>query len=177
MQPNIVSSRESNLKERDIENNIFSISSAKLQNKNKKYTMKRPIVNAILLILTLGLAWACYQSIHSDIAFDEIKAQREQLVKNRLWEIRSAEEQFKMVNGHFCGTIDSLIDWVKNERAIDHIVKEGELSDDQLESGMTEVQAVRQGLIKRDTVWVSAAERLGIANPDSMKYVPIELKD
>ena len=94
--------------------------------------MKRPIVNAILLILTLGLAWACYQSIHSDIAFDEIKAQREQLVKNRLWEIRSAEEQFKMVNGHFCGTIDSLIDWVKNERAIDHIVKEGELSDDQL---------------------------------------------
>ena len=109
--------------------------------------MKRPIVNAILLILTLGLAWACYQSIHSDIAFDEIKAQREQLVKNRLWEIRSAEEQFKMVNGHFCGTIDSLIDWVKNERAIDHIVKEGELSDDQLESGMTEVQAVRQGLM------------------------------
>ena len=133
--------------------------------------MKRPIVNAILLILTLGLAWACYQSIHSDIAFDEIKAQREQLVKNRLWEIRSAEEQFKMVNGHFCGTIDSLIDWVKNERAIDHIVKEGELSDDQLESGMTEVQAVRQGLIKRDTVWVSAAERLGIANPSLDDYM------
>ena len=135
--------------------------------------MKRPIVNAILLILTLGLAWACYQSIHSDIAFDEVKAQREQLVKNRLWEIRSAEEQFKMVNGHFCGTIDSLIDWVKNEKAIDHVVKEGELSDDQLEAGMTESQAVRQGLIKRDTVWVSAAERLGIANPDSMRYVPV----
>ena len=30
-----------------------------------------------------------------------------------------------------------------------------------------------KGLIKRDTIWMTAAEKLGIANPDSMKYVPV----
>ena len=48
-----------------------------------------------------------------------------------------------------------------------------ELTDDQLEAGMTEREAVAKGIIKRDTVWMTAAEKLGIANPDSMKYVPI----
>ena len=135
--------------------------------------MKKKIVNVLLGICTLGLIYACYMSIYSDIAFDEVKAERELAVRDRLWQIRSAEEQFKMVHGYFCGTIDSLIDFVKNEKAIDHIIKEGELSDDQLESGLTESEAVRQGLIRRDTVWVSAAEYLGIANPDSMRYVPV----
>jgi len=78
-----------------------------------------------------------------------------------------------MSHSEYCGDIDSLIDFIKNERAVDHIVKEGELTDDQLESGLTEKEAVRRGLIKRDTVWVSAAEILGIKNPDSLKYIPV----
>lgn len=137
----------------------------------------KKLLNVILVVCTLGLAYACYKSIHSDIAFDEIKQERELLVRARLWEIRSAEEQFKMVYGRYCGTIDSLIDFVKNERAVDRVIKEGELSDDQLEAGMTEAQAIRQGIIKRDTVWVSAAEKLGISNADSLKYVPVGRED
>lgn len=136
--------------------------------------MKKITVNLILLVCTLLLAYSCYRSIYSDIEFDKLKAERENVVKAQLMKIREAEEKFKISNkGEYCGSIDSLIDFIKNGRAVDKIIKEGELTDDQLESGMTEAQAVRQGIIKRDTVWVSTAEILGISNADSLKYVPV----
>lgn len=133
----------------------------------------KKVLNALLGLCAIGLAYACFWSIYSDIRFDDVKTEREALVKQRLWDIRNAEEQFKIVHGYYCGTLDSLIDFVKNSKTVDHIVKEGELTDDQLESGMTERQAVKMGLIKRDTVWISAAQKLNISNPDSMKYVPV----
>lgn len=133
----------------------------------------KKVINILLGICVLGLVYACFWSIYSDIHFDSVKSEREKLVQARLWEIRSAQEQFKMAKGSYCGTLDSLIDFVENEKAVDRIVKEGELTDDQLESGMTEREAVRLGIIKRDTVWVSAAEKLGIHNADSLKYVPV----
>ena len=147
-----------------------------INKKLTKHIMKKSIVNGILVLCTLGLVAACFYSIYSDIAFDEEKAAREKLVIARLMDIRNAEEQYKMTFGEYCGTIDSLIDYVKNGKTVDKIIKEGELTDDQLEAGMTEREAVAKGIIKRDTVWITAAEKLGIANPDSMKYVPIGRK-
>lgn len=138
--------------------------------------MKKSIVNGLLVLCTLGLVAACFMSIYSDIAFDEEKAAREQIVIARLMDIRNAEEQYKMTFGEYCGTIDSLIDYVKNGKTVDKIIKEGELTDDQLEAGMTEKEAVAKGIIKRDTVWMTAAEKLGIKNPDSLKYVPVGRK-
>ena len=135
--------------------------------------MKKSVINGILVLCTLGLVAACFYSIYSDIAFDEEKAAREQQVIARLMDIRNAEEQYKMTFGEYCGTIDSLIDYVKNGKTVDKIIKEGELTDDQLEAGMTEREAVAKGIIKRDTVWMTAAEKLGIKNPDSLKYVPV----
>ena len=135
--------------------------------------MKKSVINGLLVVCTLGLVAACFYSIYSDIAFDEEKAAREKIVIARLTDIRNAEEQYKMTFGEYCGTIDSLIDFVKNGKTVDKIIKDGELTDDQLEAGMTEREAVAKGLIKRDTVWMTAAEKLGISNPDSMKYVPI----
>lgn len=135
--------------------------------------MKKTIVNSILALCTIGLAYACFASIYSDIAFDEEKSARERVVIERLLQIRDAEEQYKMTFGYYCGTIDSLIDYVKNGKTVDKVIKEGDLTDDQLEEGLTEKEAVRLGLIRRDTVWMTAAEKLGIPNPDSLKYVPI----
>lgn len=136
--------------------------------------MKKIIFNCLLFVCVLGLVGACFMSIYADINFDQQRKEREQVVIARLMQIRDAEEKFRMSHlGEFCGTIDSLIDWVANDSSIDKIIKDGELTDDQLESGMTEQEAVRLGLIRRDTVWVSAAEALGIDNPDSLRYVPI----
>ena len=145
----------------------------KEKSKKLKHIMKKSIVNGLLVLCTLGLGVACFYSIYDDIAFDEEKAAREKLVIARLRDIRNAEEQYKLTFGEYCGTIDSIIDFVKNGKTVDKIIKEGELTDDQLEAGMTEREAVAQGIIKRDTVWISAAEKLGITNPDSLKFVPV----
>lgn len=134
---------------------------------------KKLLINSVLFLCVVGLCFAVWSSINSDIAFDEEKAVREKAVIERLLQIRDAEEQYKMTFGYYCGTIDSLIDFVKEGKTVDKIIKDGELTDDQLEAGMTEREAVRLGLIKRDTVWITAAEKLGIANPDSMKFVPV----
>ena len=48
------------------------------------------------------------------------------------------------------------------------------LTDEQLEKGMTEKEAVKQGLIRRDTMWVLAKDTLLGASYDvaNMRYVP-----
>lgn len=135
--------------------------------------MKKSVINAVLAVCVLGLAYACYESIHSDIEFKNEREARQKLVIERLMQIRDAEEQYKITFGYYCGTIDSLIDYVKTGMTVDKVIKEGELSDEQLEAGMTEREAIQKGIIRRDTMWVTAAEKLGITNPDSMKYVPV----
>ena len=86
--------------------------------------MKKSIVNGLLVLCTLGLGVACFYSIYDDIAFDEEKAAREKLVIARLMDIRNAEEQYKLTFGEYCGTIDSIIDFVKNGKTVDKIIKE-----------------------------------------------------
>lgn len=135
---------------------------------------KKSIFNWALFVCVLGLALVCFLSIYNDIAFDSAKSEREKAVIVRLMQIRDAEDKFKASHsGQFCGDIDSLINWVRDSMAVEKVIKEGELSDDQLEAGLTEAEAVAQGLIRRDTVWVKASEMLGIACADSMKICPV----
>ena len=135
---------------------------------------KKKIFNWVLSVCILGLAVVCFMSIYNDIAFDKAKKERESVVIARLMQLRDAEEFFKKSHaGEFCGDIDSLVDWVRDSMAVERVIKEGELTDDQLEAGMTEQQAVIEGIIKRDTIWVKASEALKVSNADSLKIIPI----
>ena len=78
--------------------------------------MKKTII-CLLVLAALGLVGACFMSIYTDIAFDNDKSEREKVVIARLLQIRDAEEEFRKGHyGEFCGTLDSLIDFVKEER-------------------------------------------------------------
>lgn len=135
---------------------------------------KKILINCLLALCVVGLTYACYASIWSEIEFDEEKQAREEAVIASLLKIKAAEDLYKKSNkGDYSGTIDSLVAWVKNGRAIEKIIKEGELTDDQLEAGITEEEGVAKGLIKRDTIWVSPMEVLGITNADSLKLIPV----
>lgn len=126
-------------------------------------------------------------SIYSETGFDSQRLSREKLVRERLLQIRDVEELYKQSTGEYCGTLDSLIDFIKNGKVVE-IYKEGELNDDQLEAGMTEAQAVRQGIIRRDSMFYPAidkikerfeADKLSLSildNPDSLKYIPVGRK-
>lgn len=135
--------------------------------------MKKTIVNSLLVVCVLGLVGACFMSIYADIAFDEQKSAREQQVIARLLQIREAEEEFRRAHsGEFCGTLDSLVDFVKNGRAVVR-VDEDVWTDELAMEYETKSDAVQAGVYRSDTIWQSAAEKLGISNPDSLKFIPV----
>src|SRR5574344_783 len=148
--------------------------------------MKKTI-NTILLLLVIGLLYICIQSIMSPIRFNNEKESREKAVKIRLVQIRKAEEEFKLQNGYYCGTLNELIKFV-NSTKVNKIIKKGNLTEKQISNGLTESSAaaiVNSGNIseickyglqgfKRDTVKVSMKESFygkGF-HVDSLKYIP-----
>ena len=131
----------------------------------------------LLLVACIGvLLYVCVESIAKSIRFDEVKDVREKAIKSRLIEIRKAQIEFKNRKGVHAGSFDELIGFLKND-SLSYIVKEGILTDEQLQSGMTEREAVKKGFIKRDTIWVNAKDTLfsKTFNADSLRFVPMAI--
>lgn len=133
-----------------------------------KVTLKVLLVAAILL-----LTYMCYRSILTPIEFDDEKKTREDAIIARLVEIRKAQIEYKNVYKEHAGSFDDLIKFL-NERKLPFLIKEGVLTDEQLEKGMTEQEAVKKGIIKRDTFWVLAKDTLfgKSYNANDIRYVP-----
>lgn len=151
-------------------------------------------INLILGICAVGLLFICWRSIKDTEDFDADVASRESVVKARLMEIRSAEEAYKAQhNGEYCADWSVLIDFVKNGK-LPVIMKQGVLTEEQMEKGLTESSAAaivnsgdekaiaENGLqnFRRDTIWVSLKDSLynyeGFV-ADSMRYIPFSQGD
>ena len=131
------------------------------------------IFKLILVAVSIVLGYLCVQSILIPIKFNEEKSFREKVVIARLADIRRAQVEYRTAKGVYTNSFDTLIAFVRQGKA-PIILKEGSLTDKQLEAGLTEKEAVRQGIIKRDTTYVSILESLfGKNYPiDSIRYVP-----
>ncbi len=148
----------------------------------------KKIINLVLGLVALGLVYLCYESIMEPIHFNEAKSAREAVVKERLLQIKSAQEYFKQQNNsEFCENLDTLVDFVKTAK-VPFVQKEGELSDEQMDKGLTEAAAAaivasgdakaiaEAGLqhFRRDTTWIAITDTVFAADfvPDSMIYIP-----
>lgn len=133
-----------------------------------KITFKILLVAAIVL-----LAFACYRSIMGPIEFKKVRETREKAIIARLMDIRKAQIEYKNINKQHAANFTELITFLK-EKQLPYLRKEGVLTDAQLEAGMTEQEAVKKGIIKRDTFFVVAQDTLfgkGFAS-DSLRFVP-----
>lgn len=152
----------------------------------------KTVINIILGVCVVVLAYICYESVLGPIRFDEEKAHRDKKVIARLIDIRKAQLEYRNLHqGQYTANLDTLIAFVKTQK-IPFVSKEGVLTDVQLENGMTEKKAMaliykakktgnwseveKEGLMsfKRDTLWVNVTDTIfpkGF-NPDSLKYVP-----
>ena len=119
-----------------------------------KVTLK--ILLAVAVVL---LAYMCYRSIMGPIEFKDERDRRENLIKARLIDIRKAQIEYKNIHKVHAANFDELSKFLKDEK-LPFLIKEGVLTDEQLEKGMTEKEAVKKGLIRRDTVWVTAVDTL-----------------
>lgn len=133
-----------------------------------KVTLK--ILLAVAVVL---LVYMCYRSIMGPIEFKDERDRRENLIKARLIDIRKAQIEYKNIHKVHAANFDELSKFLKDEK-LPFLIKEGVLTDEQLEKGMTEKEAVKKGLIRRDTVWVTAVDTLfgkGY-NVDDLRNVP-----
>ena len=153
----------------------------------------KKIFNALLALCVILLLFICWRSIQDDIDFQEEVTVRENAVKARLLQIRAAEEEYKLQNdGMYCDSLWKLVAFVRDGR-IPKVVKEGVLSDEQMEKGLTEASAAAivnsgdqaaiaaNGLqgFRRDTTWVVLADSLfgpGFV-ADSLRYIPFSEGD
>ena len=69
----------------------------------------------LLLILGIGfLAWLLYYNIKEPIAFQAEKNRREKQVVDRLMDIRTSQELYRSITGHYAPTFDTLEYVLKN---------------------------------------------------------------
>jgi len=118
------------------------------------------IVLRILLLAAIALlAYMCISSIMSSITFKNEREARELLIRDRLIVIRNVQNGYRNMYNTYAGSFDDLLSFLK-EDSIPFLIKEGELTDEQLKAGMTEKEAVAKGIIRRDTNWISAKDTL-----------------
>lgn len=135
----------------------------------------KTITSILLTITGLVLAYFCYDSIMLPINFKKEMNTRQEAVIERLVAIKKTQEHFAKLNDNrYCSDLDSLISFANSARVV-FLFKEGELTDKQIEDGMTEEEAVRKGLIIRDTTYVAFMDTVlnNISFPiDSLPFIP-----
>jgi len=154
------------------------------------------VVRALLALAIVLLAYISWRSIQGPIDFQAEVERREKAVIQRLVDIRTAQVALRAQKGTYTASFDTLINFVKNGK-IATLIKSGDLTEDQLEAGMTEekaMQIIRSGNIAaikaaglwdetknapqlvRDSIFSPAVEVLypnrKNFNADSLRYVP-----
>lgn len=100
------------------------------------------IMVSLLSIAAVAMAYFCVMSVVTPISFENTRAEREVAVVQNLIHLRTAEVEFNRENGRFTADLDSLVMFLKNTPKKE-VLKEGSLTDKQLEAGLTEPKAVK----------------------------------
>ncbi|MDR1006382.1 MAG: hypothetical protein LBL74_05920 [Bacteroidales bacterium] len=114
----------------------------------------RTIVSIALVLVIAGLAYWMVTAIMHPLNFQNEYTSRSTQVINRLKDIRSIEEAFRTKYGRYCGDIDSLVTFAHSDK-VPLIQRTGTIPD-----GKTEAQALKDGDLKKDTIYVSVLEKL-----------------
>ena len=102
----------------------------------------RALVICALSIAAILMAVFCVQSVTTPIKFENTRAEREVAVIKHLVDLRTAEVEFHHQNGRFTADLDSLLTFLKTAPKKE-VLKEGSLTDKQLEAGLTEHKAIK----------------------------------
>ena len=125
----------------------------------------KKIIQIVLAILIVVLAYFIWESIQTPIRFNKEKDQRYATTIQRLKDIRTAQLAYKDEYGKFTASFDTLINFVKYD-SMKLVRAEGSIPDELLAQGWTEEIAVQEGLIIRDTIRFAIKDTLF---PDNFK--------
>ncbi len=128
----------------------------------------KKVIEFVLFALIIVMGYLLYESIQKPIRFNKEKDIRYEATIERLKDIRRAQVAYRSRYGKYTGSFDTLIHFLKTDSFA--IVKAiGEVPDT-----LTEKKALEQGLITRDTTFVSVKDSLFKKSYyiDSLQYVP-----
>lgn len=120
------------------------------------------LINAILVIVILGLIYVLGSSIREPIAFKEEYDKRKDAVVERLMQIRQAQEAYRTITGQFAPTFDTL----------KHVLRVGNFAIVSIESDPSDPENEDKYIY--DTTFVAAFDSIkamGIVL-DSLEKVP-----
>ena len=122
----------------------------------------RLFFNIFLVLVAIGLTFVLYKSIEEPIAFNDVRAQRENVVKERLSNIRTAQELYRDITGNFAPNFDTLQEVLETGRFT--LVKVIGDPDDPSSAGT----------LTYDTTYMSAADSVNALGLDltNLRYVP-----
>lgn len=155
----------------------------------------KKIVSVLLLFVIAGLVYACIESIMEPINFNKQKAYRETVGIQRMKDVRTLQEAFKSVSGHFTSSADSLVDFYKNGKM--EVIMQIGSNDDSLAVATTEkLKKSRRGITpeqmyelykKGEHLVFSISSKVDVKdtlfntrndfNIDSLKYIPFSQGD
>ena len=133
------------------------------------------IVKILLFVAIVVLGYMLIESIMNPIRFNKERDIREEAIKERLIDIRTAQVAYKSKFGRYTGSFDTLINFVVLD-SFPLIYKEGSLTDDMIEQGIrSEKEALKRGLIVRDTSYTSVLDSIFVEGfaVDSLRIVPL----
>jgi hypothetical protein len=131
-------------------------------------------LNIVFTIIIIVLLYFLVESIMKPIRFNKEKDAREAAIKERLIDIRTAQEAFKSVKGYYTGSFDTLITFLETD-SLPLVFKRGSLTDDMIAEGITtEREAVKKGLISRDTSYIPVLDSVFHKDYpiEQLRYVP-----
>ena len=155
----------------------------------------KKIVSVLLLFVIAGLVYACIKSIMEPINFNKQKAYRESVGIQRMKDVRTLQEAFKSVSGHFTASADSLVDFYKNGKM--EVIMQIGSNDDSLAVANTEkLKKSRRGITpeqmyelykKGEHLVFSISSKVDVKDTlfntrnnfdiDSLKYIPFSQGD
>lgn len=122
----------------------------------------RYVINIILVLFIILLAYALYSSIKEPIAFGEAKEYRKGKVVSKLETIRKAQEMYRGIKGQFASSFEDLSFTLKN----DSIGLEKIIEDENDPSNADLFTRITTYSMAYDSI-----KTMGI-NLDSLKYIP-----
>jgi hypothetical protein len=129
----------------------------------------KTIIQIVLALVIVILGYFIYESIMEPVRFNQEVSHREALIVQRLKDIRQLQVAHRARYGAFNSDLDSLVTFVKTD-SLSVIRAIGNVPD-----SLTEAEAVKMGIVQRDTLWVKASDSLLLRARyplDSIMYVP-----
>ena len=135
----------------------------------------KKVILIIVAVAVLALAYVTVQSVLAPVSFDKKQQEIELVLQTQLKKIATYEDAYKSVYDKYADK-DELVNFLNNGRVF-YIRAEGDYTSAMREQGLSEEDAARRGLIRRDTIWVSAKDSLLKDGTDLVKLFSIPGSD